>query len=560
MRVARVWSAVAVAVLVAAACGGGGGGGLPPGGGQGVVAGRVFVDEGVRAFGFLGQQPPAKGTGQLGQPRRRYVPDEVVVKLRSFVRARELEPLHRQLGARVAREEPALSAQLVKLPGNVSVEQAVEAYRKSPLVVYAEPNYYVYAEQLVRTPNDELFPVQWHYPMIGLPQAWATTVGSPVLVAVLDTGVRFDHPDLLGVFTQGYDFFDDDPDATDPGCPLDPADASHGTHVAGTIAALTNNRTGVAGVAWGGVAGVRILPVRVLGNTAEDCGTGSNFVVAQGIRFSADRGAKVINLSLSGPSPAQILQEAVDYALSRGATLVASAGNQDAPVGYPAAYPGVIAVSAVGCDRVITYYSNFGPEVWVAAPGGNVRVVCGDPNTRLVWSTTWSPAAGNTYMGFQGTSMAAPHVAGVAALLVARGFTTPQAIRDRIAQTADDLGVPGRDAFYGYGLVNAARAVGAENTALTLRVFTASAAPGSVQRLSSMVRVLENGQFQIPDSATGMVSVVGWQDFNGNGRIDAGDVYGRADGILVQPGSPAVGVQVRLQLYTGAPVSVSSAP
>lgn len=558
MQGARAWVLLTLAVFVATACGGGGGGGLPPGGGQGVVSGRVFVDEGVRVFGLLGEPPPPKGAA--APPRARYVPDEVVIKVRTFARAGELQPVHRQLGARVVREEPALSAQLVKLPADVSVEQAIEAYRKSPLVAYAEPNYYVYAQQLVRTPNDELFPVQWHYPMIGLPQAWATTVGAPVLVAVLDTGVRFDHPDLLGVFTQGYDFFDDDPDPTDPGCPLDPNDASHGTHVAGTIAALTNNRIGVAGVAWGGAAGVRIIPVRVLGNRGQNCGVGSNFMVAAGIRFAADRGAKVINLSLGGPSPAQILEEAVAYALSRGVTLVAAAGNEDAPVGYPAAYPGVIAVSAVGCNRVITYYSNFGPEIWVAAPGGNVRAVCGDPNTRWVWSTAWSPAAGNTYLGFQGTSMATPHVAGVAALLAARGFTTPQAIRERLAQTADDLGLPGRDNLYGYGLVNAARAVGAEHTALTLRVFTASAAPGSVQRLSSMVRVLENGQFQISDSATGMVSVVGWQDFNGNGRIDAGDVYGRVDGISVQPGFPTVGIQLRLQLYTGAPISVTRAP
>jgi len=155
--------------------------------------------------------------------------------------------------------------------------------------------------------------------------------------------------------------------------------------------------------------------------------------------------------------------------------------------------------------------------------------------------------------------MAPPHVPGVAALLISRGFTTPQQIRQRLADTAEDLGTPGFDNFYGYGLVNAAAAVGVENTAQTLRVFTATVAGGSVARLSSMARVMADGRFQINDSATGPVSVVAWQDFNGNGRIDPGDVYGRVDGVVVNPGSPVVGIQVRAQLYTGMPMTVSRA-
>ncbi|GBD29321.1 Thermophilic serine proteinase [bacterium HR32] len=482
------------------------------------------------------------------------------MKVREFGRLAELEPLHRQLGARVVRTVPQGSLLLVKLPPDVSVERAIQLYRSSPLVLFAEPNDYLYLEQTQVTPNDELFPVQWHYPMIGLPAAWAVTVGSPVIVAVIDSGIRFDHPDLAGVTVPGYDFLDDDPDPTDPGCPVNVNQNSHGTHVAGTIAALTNNRTGVAGVAWGGASGVRIMPIRVgtiPGTT--DCTAVSMFAVIQGIYWATDRGAKVINMSLGSANPSQAEQEAVNYALGRGVTLVAAAGNEDAPVGFPAAYPGVIAVSAVGCDGVITWYSNFGPEVWVAAPGGNNRVSCGDPNTRSVWSTGFSLATGNGYAPSIGTSMASPHVAGVAALLVSRGFTTPQQIRQRLAETAEDLGAPGFDNFYGYGLVNAAAAVGVENTAQTLRVFTASVAGGSVARLSSMARVMADGRFQINDSATGPVSVVAWQDFNGNGRIDPGDVYGRVDGVVVNPGSPVVGIQVRAQLYAGMPMTVSRA-
>jgi len=555
----RLAATLAAAAVVAACGGGGGGGGFP--GGQGILSGRVFVDAGTRTFGLLGEQVPPKGTGTSRRREPAYAPGEVIVKVRAFSRADELEPLHRQLRARVVRSIPQAGLLLVRLPQDASVEAAIALYRTSPLVVYAEPNYYRYLDQTPVTPNDELFPVQWHYPTIGLPAAWAVTVGSPVIVAVIDSGIRFDHPDLAGVTVPGYDFLDDDPDPTDPGCPVNVNQNSHGTHVAGTIAALTNNRTGVAGVTWGGASGVRIMPIRVgtiPGTT--DCTAISTLAEIQGIYWATDRGAKVINLSLGSANPSQAEQDAVNYALGRGVTLVAAAGNQDAPVSYPAAYPGVIAVSAVGCDGVITWYSNFGPEVWVAAPGGNNRVSCGDPNTRFVWSTGFNLATGNGYAPSIGTSMASPHVAGVAALLISRGFTTPQQIRQRLAETAEDLGTPGFDNFYGYGLVNAAAAVGVENTAQTLRVFTANVTGGSVVRRSSMVRVMADGRFQISDSATGPVSVVAWQDFNGNGRIDQGDVYGRVDGVVVNPGSPVVGLQIRAQLYTGGPMTVSRAP
>jgi serine protease len=555
----RLAATLAAAAVVAACGGGGGGGGFP--GGQGILSGRVFVDAGTRTFGLLGEQVPPKGTGTSRRREPAYVPGEVIVKVRAFSRADELEPLHRQLRARLVRSIPQAGLLLVRLPQDTSVEAAIALYRTSPLVVYAEPNYYGYLDQTPVTPNDELFPVQWHYPTIGLPAAWAVTVGSPVIVAVIDSGIRFDHPDLAGVTVPGYDFLDDDPDPTDPGCPVNVNQNSHGTHVAGTIAALTNNRTGVAGVTWGGASGVRIMPIRVGGIPGTtDCLAVNMFAVYQGIYWATDRGAKVINLSLGSPNPSQAGQDAVNYALAKGVTLVAAAGNQDAPVSYPAAYPGVIAVSAVGCDGVITWYSNFGPEVWVAAPGGNNRVSCGDPNTRFVWSTGFNLATGNGYAPSIGTSMASPHVAGVAALLISRGFTTPQQIRQRLAETAEDLGTPGFDNFYGYGLVNAAAAVGVENTAQTLRVFTANVTGGSVARRSSMVRVMADGRFQISDSATGPVSVVAWQDFNGNGRIDQGDVYGRVDGVVVNPGSPVVGLQIRAQLYTGGPMTVSRAP
>src|SRR5207249_4665619 len=177
----------------------------------------------------------------------------------------------------------------LKLSAGTSVRSALATYPSSRLVQYAEQSAYAYA---LATPNDQFYPLQWHYPKINLPAAWDVTTGAPVIVAVVDTGIRFDHQDLQGVTVQGYDFIDNDSDPTDPGCATAPNEASHGTHVAGTIAALTNNSTGVAGVTWGGASGVKGMPVRVL----EGCGSGTAATIASGIIYAADNGAKVIKL------------------------------------------------------------------------------------------------------------------------------------------------------------------------------------------------------------------------------------------------------------------------
>jgi subtilisin family serine protease len=187
-----------------------------------------------------------------------YVPDQVLVKFRPTAQAQSVEALHQAAGGRVVRVIRQLGVHVVKLNPGVSAASALVVYRASPLVEYAEQDAYAYAQA---TPNDTYYGLQWHYPKIGLPAAWDVTVGAPVIVAVLDSGIRFDHPDLAGVTVPGYDFFDNDPDPTDPGCSAEPNRASHGTHVAGTVAARTNNNSGVAGVAWGGASAVRIMPI-----------------------------------------------------------------------------------------------------------------------------------------------------------------------------------------------------------------------------------------------------------------------------------------------------------
>ena len=209
-------------------------------------------------------------------------------------------------------------------------------------------------------------------------------------------------------------------------------DVGHGTHVAGTIAQSTHNKLGVAGVAFK----ASIMPLKVLSAR----GSGSMAAIAQAIRFAADNGARVINMSLGGPFPVGAIGSAVKYARGKGVTIVAAAGNDGrGKVGYPARYPGVIAVAATQFDEQTTFYSNWGAQVDIAAPGGNVRVdQNGDGKPDGVLQNTLVP--GNTsktdYLWFMGTSMASPHVAGVVALIVGAGVTKPDAVEEVLLDTA----------------------------------------------------------------------------------------------------------------------------
>ena len=337
------------------------------------------------------------------------------------------------------------------------VAQLIQDLSSRSDVLYVEPNYIAEAYFV---PNDTFFPLQWHldnpvYGGIHAQQAWDFSTGAGVTVAVVDTGVAYENyqiyvqaPDLAGtLFVPGYDFINNDAHAND--------DNNHGTHVTGTIAQSTNNALGTAGVAFGET----IMPVKVLSAS----GSGSYAAVANGITFAADNGAKVINMSLGGPAPSQTLLNAVQYAYGLGVTIVAAAGNDGiATIGYPAAYSDyVIAVGATRYDETLSYYSNYGQGLSLVAPGGDVTV---DQNGDLygdgVLQQTFIGAVNNfAYHFFQGTSMATPHVAGVAALVIANGVSGPAAVRQVLETTADDLGAAGWDSTYGWGLVNAAAAV-----------------------------------------------------------------------------------------------------
>ncbi len=366
-----------------------------------------------------------------------YVPDEILVKYKN-----DNKPFR-----------------IIKVPKG-QVKDKVKEYKNTSDVVYAEPNYYCRSYLI---PNDYYFSYQWHLRGqniggIRMEEAWNTSNGSGVTVAVIDTGVAYENyydpafmyqyvkaPDLANTnfSPYSYDFVNNDTHAND--------DNAHGTHVAGTVAQSTNNVEGVAGVAYGAT----LMPIKVL----DAHGSGTSYGVALGIRWAADHGAQVINMSLGQDSPSQILEEAVAYAYNKGVTIVAAAGNSSGAVAYPAAYDDyVIAVGATRFDKSKSYYSNYGASLDVMAPGGDVTV---DQNNDSyddgVLQNTFDPATGEFgYWFYQGTSMASPHVAGIAALLISNGnATAPDQIRAALQETALDLGTPGWDPTYGWGLVDA---------------------------------------------------------------------------------------------------------
>lgn len=376
--------------------------------------------------------------------------------------------------------------------------QAIKRLRADPEVEYAEPNY---IRRTQAVPNDPYYTLQWHYPMINLPAAWDITTGSnAVTVAVVDTGVLLNHPDLQGRLVAGYDFITDPVRAHDGNGPdNNPDDAGdsdtpgggssfHGTHVAGTIAASSNNAGGVAGIAWN----ARIMPVRVLG-----VGGGTSFDIMQGVLFAAGlanssntlpaKRADIINLSLGGGSFSQAEQNIYTQARAQGVIIVAAAGNEaTTALSYPASYDGVISVSAVSINKTLASYSNSGTKVSIAAPGGDSGDVNGDGYQDLVLSTGADDTSGTVVYGYTfkaGTSMATPHVAGVLALMKSvNPALTPNDIDTLLAagRMTIDIGAAGRDNSFGHGLIDALKSVQAaqSNTGTTPAVLVAT--PGAL--------------------------------------------------------------------------------
>lgn len=390
------------------------------------------------------------------QKNEKYVPNEILVKFKPGLSNKEVDNINSKCEASVLYTSPYAGFKTLKVPKSKTVEEMVAIYSKNPNVEYAVPNYVMYATML---PNDPLYVYQWNFKTpngINVTDAWDISTGTGVIVAVIDTGVASNALDLSQTnFVQGYDFVNYDNDPTD--------DEGHGTHVAGTIAQSTNNLEGVAGVAYG----CTIMPVKVL----DASGSGTLSQLVDGIYYASGKNsqykADVISMSLGFPTSVTAkklrpLLSALDYAYSQGIVIVAAAGNDGtSTVCYPAAYEKCIAVGATRYDGTRPYYSNYGSALDIMAPGGDMSVDQNNdykPDGILQNTLAYSPGTFDYYL-YQGTSMATPHVSGVAALLVASGVAGPENVRQAMQSTAKDVGATGWDSGYGWGIVDAYKAL-----------------------------------------------------------------------------------------------------
>lgn len=428
-----------------------------------------------------------------------YVPGEVLIKFKGSVTSTGQQRALMALRSRPVVTDLQWIGGVALLRDQRELDATILAAElgTQPEVEYAEPNYLLHK---MSTPNDPSFASrQWNFTAIDLPRTWDINPGSnaSVSVAVVDYGITnvsqsftfqtWDgtanrsvtvpfaiNPDLQAArLVNGRDF------VFWNGAVLDMD--SHGTHVSGTIGEDTNNGVAEAGIAYQ----AKIMPVKVClgywevqfllsasgfrGFVPQNVGGCDDAAVAQGIRYAADNGAKVINISLGGPGASLTLRDALTYAVGKGAFVAISAGNDflnGNPTDYPAAYAqgidGVMAVGAVGLSLKRASYSTTGPQVEIAAPGGDFSD--GGPGGQIWQATISSSDSDSRTVVFprfdryaeraeQGTSMASPHVAGIAALIMSQGVTNPAAVEALIKATARDLGTSGRDNEYGYGLI-----------------------------------------------------------------------------------------------------------
>ena len=418
----------------------------------------VKADEGVRVA-----EPSMLAALAARGPGADYA-SRVIVQFKDVVDDARAERCVGEAGASRASRSAFGRRYVVEPLAGLDAAGLVGRFSAMPEVEFAEQDGVVRAHF---SPNDERFALQWHLKTIGAERMWDIQKGDPsVAVAVLDTGVAYEDfgpyrkaPDFGGtVFLPGYNVFTHDAHAND--------DNFHGTHVASIIAEATNNGVGASGIAYLSA----IMPVKVL----DFDGFGSNSGIAEGVDYVVNfrqngvNPVRVINLSLGGSTRSQALQSAIDRAVAAGITVVASAGNDNrSPVDFPAGFANVIAVGSVDGRKVKAPYSSFGADLDLMAPGGDLRRDDnGDGRPDGVLQQTFDPAAAAqgryndfAYFFVVGTSQAAPQVSALAALLARQGVKDPKAIQALMEKTAEDLGSPGRDDQFGFGLIRPAEAL-----------------------------------------------------------------------------------------------------
>ncbi len=355
-----------------------------------------------------------------------YFADELLVQTKFGVPKEQIAGDLQAAGATVISEIPQIRVKQIKVPPN-ALERVQAALSRNPHFNFVEYNFIGGA---TATPNDSYFPSQWHLPRISAPSGWDINSGSEsLIIAIIDSGVDPTHPDLSDKLLPGYNFLSGNTDTHDV--------LGHGTAVAGAAAAISNNSTGVAGVAWANP----IMPLVVLNSS----NYASYYDIAQAITYAADHGAKIMNISIAGANSSSALQNAADYAWNKGAIIFASAANYSTSTPYyPAACNNVVAVSATDSNDTLASFSNYGNWVDITAPGVSI----------------YTTSNGGGYDARSGTSFSSPVAAGVGALIMSANPSLGNAqVVDILLKNSDDLGASGFDPYFGYGRVNVYRSL-----------------------------------------------------------------------------------------------------
>ena len=454
-----------------------------------------------------------------------YAQGYITVRFADGVNLDGIQSALNAIGAVEVRRIDQLNAVQLTIPDEADIREVLDYYESRPDVLYAEP---VAIRRVLWTPNDPLFPKQWHFDAshINMPEAWNKEKGSSTaIVAIVDTGIAYEEypipeyeadevassdgsyymaPDFTASqFVAGYDVVHEDEHPNDQ--------YGHGTHVAGTVAQATNNGIGTAGMA----PDCKLMPVQVMNYK----GSGYDFWIADGITWAADHGADVINLSLGGPpgQSSEIEHDAIIYAQNKGVVIVAAAGNFGIGIlSYPALFEECIAVAATNYNDTRAVYSQYGTGLDISAPGGATYEDKNDDGypdgvLQCTYKRVYNTQTGVVakvdefaYHFFQGTSMAAPHVSGLAALLISHGITGVGNVKNAIYTTARDLGTSGYDKVYGWGMIDPAAALDYVPVAVHEESAPASISVSSLGLFSHSTRI----NYTLPEE--GRVTLTVW--------------------------------------------------
>ncbi|MES2831832.1 MAG: S8 family serine peptidase [Pseudomonadota bacterium] len=407
------------------------------------------------------------------QPGEAFAQGRLLIEPRPGLSASDLAKLLSVHGGRV-RKLGQSNLHLVTLFHRGSERSIVEKLKHDPRVKYAELDARVKSNFV---PNDPYYGSQYHHTITGTNTAWDTTQGAGVTIAILDSGIDRNHPDLSPNLVPGYNTYDNNTDTSDV--------CGHGTAVAGTAAATSNNGVGVAGIA----GGAKIMPIRIAYfDTSYNSCYAYYSTVAAGLTYAADHGARIANISYGGVTASSAIQSAAQYMKNKGGLVFVSAGNNGVNENLPATTL-MIPVSATDSNDTLAPWSSFGTFVAISAPGVNI----------------WTTSQGGGYQPWNGTSFASPLTAGIGALMMAANPSLDAAkIESLLYSTTSDLGTPGRDQYFGYGRVNAAAAVRAALAATP----AADSQPPTTSITTPSANVTVSGIVPVNLTATDNVGVV----------------------------------------------------